>query len=115
MYSSCMKAAGYGVRYPQDAVELARSIFRTRAVTDAPTGPEIQQAVADARCQQGSRIAARYEAAFVRLASSWISANRNGLRNLATLQRDAIRRAEEILGTPSDRRDPSRGGGRPGV
>lgn len=96
-YASCMRAEGYNVRYPLDAVELARDRFGTRPSMAPPSWAEVAQAVADGLCQERSQIVEKYEAALVKLASTWISESRDALITTAEIHRESIRRAQIIL------------------
>lgn len=99
-YAACMRDAGYEVESPSEAADLAEQRFGgTRSVGSEPSDEERAMAVADARCQEASRFHEALDAALVRAASGWLKDHEGEILALADLQRDALARAEEILGT----------------
>jgi hypothetical protein len=118
-YASCMKSAGYDVRGPGEARDLAQARFgvsptvvgRNRVVTpsspptaapsSSPNGTvsdeERAMAVTDATCQQSSGVYAAWDEAGFAAASSWINDHEGQILALEELQQKSIARAEKIL------------------
>jgi hypothetical protein len=99
-YAACMREAGYEIASPSQAADLAELRFGgTRPAGSEPSEEERAMAVADARCQEASRLYPALDAALVRAASAWLNDHEGEILALADVQRAALARAREILGS----------------
>jgi hypothetical protein len=101
IYSGCMKAAGYSVRYPHDAVASAASHWGTRPSPEGPSRDEMVMAEQDARCQSRSHIFDAIIGSVLHASSAWRNAHRSLILALLADKTAAQARASQILGASS--------------
>lgn len=100
-YLSCLAESGYSLGHVGEAEEIAAERFATnRTPTGSPSEEERAMAVADATCQERSRLHQAYDNALIRAGSSWVNDNEGQLLALADLERTALVRAKRILQSP---------------
>ncbi|TPQ23534.1 hypothetical protein [Streptomyces sporangiiformans] len=104
-WSVCMRKAGYHYATPKDAEtgrdrdtpELQRRLADPQYAPDEPTAPERKTAIADARCKQKTGYVRTVHAIDVRIQNQLIPKNRTKLEEQRRWNRDATRKAHDIL------------------
>jgi len=104
-WSSCMRTAGYHYATPRDAQigedrqreELEARLSAPPQDPDAPSALEKQTATADARCKQHTGYVRTVHAVDVRIQNQLIAENRARLEKQRRWNRDAVRKAHDIL------------------
>ena len=104
-WSSCMRKAGYDYATPRDAQigedrereELEERLSARPQDPDAPSALEKRTATADARCKQQTGYVRSVHAVDVRIQNQLIATNRAKLEKQRRWNRDAVRKAHDIL------------------
>ncbi|RPF38387.1 hypothetical protein [Streptomyces sp. TLI_185] len=104
-WSACMRKAGYHYATPRDAetgedrrrAEPEERLSARPQDPDAPSPLEKQTATADARCKQHTGYVRTVHAVDVRIQSRLIANNRAKLEKQRRWNRDAVRKAHDIL------------------
>ena len=104
-WSACMRTAGYHYATPRDAEigddrrrkELEARLSARPQDPDAPSALEKQTATADARCKQQTGYVRTVHAVDIRIQNQLIGKNRARLEKQRRWNRDAVRRAHDIL------------------
>lgn len=94
-YSRCMTSAGYAVRDPRHAHEIARSRFSDEE--RKPSAAEVRMAVADARCQRRSEIYETVQSALLAEGDGFLLQHDADLRAMLQTRRRVTVRAVLIL------------------
>ncbi|MFF4508067.1 hypothetical protein [Streptomyces sp. NPDC001401] len=104
-WSACMRKSGYHYATPRDAEigedrqrkELAARLSAPPQDPDEPSALEKQTATADARCKQRTGYVRTVHAIDVRIQNQLIAKNRAKLEQQRSWNRDALRKAHDIL------------------
>jgi hypothetical protein len=104
-WSACLRAAGYRYATPKDAEtgsdrerqELEERLTGSRRDPDEPSALEKKTATADARCKQQTGYVRTVHAVDVRIQNQLIAKNRTRLEEQRRWNRDAARKAHDIL------------------
>ncbi|MFF4353136.1 lipoprotein [Streptomyces sp. NPDC001530] len=104
-WSACMRKAGYHYATPKDAEigqdrerqELEERLSERRHDPDEPSALEKETATADARCKQRTGYVRTVHAIDVRIQNQLIAKNRPKLEEQRRWNRDAARKAHDIL------------------
>jgi hypothetical protein len=97
-YGRCMTGRDYPTSKLKSTQELAEARFgRTRSATDPPGDEEVTMALADAACQESSKLMEVITSAGLAEAAPWIAAHAGEIQMLATVQTESTARAAVIL------------------
>jgi hypothetical protein len=103
-YGRCMTGRGYPTSNLKHMRELAEARFgRTRSATDPPGDEEVTMALADAACQESSKLIEVITSAGLAEAAPWIASHAGEIQMLATVQTESTARAEVVLRRGSSR------------